>query len=409
MKRNFSSALVGNATYAASQFIMVVALARITSPAEVGRYALALAIVGPLFAFTGLKLRQVVVTDAAGQNTFGEFLAQRLCSSSLALVMLLPVVLAFPSRTALVVAAVASLKAVESLIDVMYGALQRQEQLQSIALSLILRGTGGAAVFVAIVIWTGRTEVAVLGLTVFTLMHVVITARRLLRLGLWVRPSFDWKTQAGLTRLAFPLGVSVAVGSLTVSVPRYFLEAYGGTAELGIFAALAYFLVVSGMIIASLGEATSPRLARYFLERQSRAFVQTLKKLVASGVALGLIGVVLGLTVGEPLLSILYGEQYAANVDVLVILLASLAVQNATVFFGTAVNAMRQFRVQVPINVVTLIVVLASSMIAVPAQGIVGAALAVLVGQLVSALLYGLMVWKVVLPALRTPGSPGTE
>ncbi|CAN7241419.1 oligosaccharide flippase family protein [Pseudarthrobacter oxydans] len=399
--RNVRSALSGNVVYALCQFGMLSVLALMTTPTEVGRYALALAITAPVFLFASLKLRQVQVTDAANEFSFGEYFAQRLLTTIAALLSVIGLVIfvGMEARTAATVAAVALFKAFEAMIDILYGAMQRREQLQLVARSQIWRGLGGFAAFAGTLWLTWRVEVAACGLAIYTLCQVVVILWRVRQIGVDVLPRFSRITSMKLTRLALPLGIAVSVSSLSVNVPRYFIQASQSTAELGIFAALAYLLTITGMVMASLGEAASPRLANLYFERDYRRFRTVLFRLVVMGAGLGVIGAAAAAVLGNPVLALIFGPEYAARNDVLVVLMAAAAITNTTAFLGTAANAMRRFRVQLPINAAALVTGASVAFFAVPAFGIMGGAVAIAAGEVVSVILYLVVVFRVILPA----------
>lgn len=402
LRRNFSSALVGNLVYTLSQFGMLVVLARLTTTLDVGRYALALAIAAPIFLLSNLKLRQVQVTDATGINVPGEFIALRGMSSGigLAVVAAITAVGDFSTQTALTILGVGVFKALESQIDILYGAMQRREQMQLVARGQVLRGVGGLVVFTLTLLLTGRVDVTVAALTAFTLTQVVVNVLQVRALGVAPRPVFAWSRLWRLAVLALPLGLTVAVGSLSVNVPRYFLQMHGDTAALGIYAALAYPLVGLGMVAAALAEAASPRLSNLYAEGRVQAFRSTLRKLVLTGIALGGSGIIGALVLGEPLLELAFGAEYAEQYLVLVVLACAGALQYATVFLGTSVNAMRLFAVQLPIHITGFAAVAAAAFFAVPAWGLIGAAMAIVAGQAVQSIWYLWLLFRVVLPRL---------
>ncbi|WP_214405086.1 oligosaccharide flippase family protein [Pseudonocardia lacus] len=406
LRRNFSATATGGLVYAACQFGMLSILARFTTPAEVGRYALALAISGPVFAFANLKLRDVLATDAVDQFAFGQYLGQRIVTSAVAVVAIAAtaLLLGLDEATLVTVLAVTAFKAFESVIDLLYGAMQRREQMHLIARSEVWRGVGGLLVFGALVVWTRRVEVASIGLAVCTAPQIATNTVRLKRLGISARPLFNRSTLRRLTWLALPLGVSIAAGSLRVNVPRYFLQAFEGSVALGIFAALAYVLVLSGTVVGALGQAASPRLANLFAAGQRARFTRTLTRLVALGAALGVAGVAGAALFGAPALRLVFGAEYAAHADVLVVLMVAAAVQYSVVFLGTSVTAIRRFTVQMPISIGVLIVVTAAAAVAVPPWGLMGGALAVLASQVFAMLCYIGLYVRVVLPALRPAG-----
>src|SRR3712207_3013630 len=77
---NASWTVLGDGVYAACQWGILIAVARLGDAEMVGRFALALAITAPVMLFCGLALRPVVSTDAKSEFEFGEYLGLRLLS-----------------------------------------------------------------------------------------------------------------------------------------------------------------------------------------------------------------------------------------------------------------------------------------------------------------------------------------
>jgi O-antigen/teichoic acid export membrane protein len=117
-----------------------------------------------------------------------------------------------------------------------------------------------------------------------------------------------------------------------------------GAASVGIFAALAYFLVLSGTVVGALAQAASPASPDLYHAGSVR-FKRTLARLVGLGSTLGGVGIVGAVLLGAPVLRVVFDDEYAARVDVLVVLMVGAAVQYSVAFLGTAVNALRKFAV----------------------------------------------------------------
>ncbi len=64
LRSNFAWVLAGNVVYAACQFGMIIALAKLGSSIMVGQFSLGLAIATPVLMFTNLHLRAVQATDS---------------------------------------------------------------------------------------------------------------------------------------------------------------------------------------------------------------------------------------------------------------------------------------------------------------------------------------------------------
>src|SRR5580700_4270976 len=85
IRANFAWTLAGYAVYAGCQWGMLVALAKLGTPAMVGQFALGLAATAPLLMFANLQLRTVLATDTRGEYAFSDYLGLRLSSTLLAL------------------------------------------------------------------------------------------------------------------------------------------------------------------------------------------------------------------------------------------------------------------------------------------------------------------------------------
>src|SRR5207237_180790 len=83
-------------------------------------------------------------------------------------------------------------------------------------------------------------------------------------------------------------GIAMALVSFNANIPRYFIEYHLGTAQLGIFAAMAYPMVAGATVVGALGQSATPRLSQYYASGERRAFLSLLLKLVSLASALGL-------------------------------------------------------------------------------------------------------------------------
>src|SRR5213593_2959668 len=148
---NFAWALAGNTVYAASQWGLIVILARLGDSTAVGRFALGLAIASPLLMLTNLQLRTVQATDVGARFRFGHYVALRLLGSAAFLLSIAVAALGarYDGTTLAVLCAVAVMKTSESLSDVGYGLLHAQEHLDRIAQLQILKGVTSVSAMLA--------------------------------------------------------------------------------------------------------------------------------------------------------------------------------------------------------------------------------------------------------------------
>jgi len=379
---------------------MLVVLAKLTSPEMVGRFALGLAVTAPIIMLSQLQLRGVQATDANDEYDFGHYLALRLLATVLALLIIIGVIWvgSYSPNTALVIMAVGLSKAFESVSDVYYGLMQRHERMDRIAKSLMIKGPASLMALGVLVLLTGDIIWGVLGLAavwlVILLIYDVRNAAVILRESRSLqgksfvdkeemRPDFEPRRLAHLAWLALPLGLVMALISLNTNIPRYFIEHELGTAELGIFAALAYLMVAGNTLVSAMGQSVTPRLAKYYAAGDLNGYKHLLARMVGMGILLSITGVLVSVFAGQRLLSLLYRHEYAVYNNVLIWLMIVASLFYIASFLGYGMTAARYFRVQLPLFMVVVAATFIASLWFIPRFVLTGAALAMGVGVLV--------------------------
>jgi O-antigen/teichoic acid export membrane protein len=392
---NFSWIFVGNLVYAGCQWAMLVVLAKFGSPEMVGQFALGLAITAPVIMFTNLHLRSIQATDSRREFLFGHYLGLRLISTPLALLITAGIIVlsGYHWEISLIILAIAVAKAFESISDVFYGLLQQHEQMDRIAKSMILKGLVSLVALASGLYLSGSLFWGIIGLVITWALilfgYDVRSSAMILQSfprtsegrtptqSTWAEPSQPiWNTQKlqKLAWLAFPLGVVMMLNSLNINIPRYMIERYLGERELGIFAAMAYVMVAGSTVIDAIGQSSSPRLAKYYAIGNLSAFRRLLLKLIGIGALMGGIGVLIALFAGQEVLILLYRLEYSRYADVFLWLLIGTGIGYISSLLGYAIMAARYFRIQIPLNLVFIMVLTVASMFLIPTYNLLGAA-----------------------------------
>jgi O-antigen/teichoic acid export membrane protein len=202
-----------------------------------------------------------------------------------------------------------------------------------------------------------------------------------------LKPYWHLKTLWRLVWLTLPLGIVMMMASLNLNIPRYFIEQYLGEKELGFYAAVAYLMLVTGMIINSLGQSATPRLAKFYAAGDRAAFQTLILKLLGIGVVTGAGGVVAAVLAGRGILTLVYKPEYAEHTDLFVWIMCATAIADLSSFLGYGMTAARYFRIQLPL----LTLVTATSTLAcfwlIPTHGLIGAAIALIIAAIVQLVL----------------------
>jgi O-antigen/teichoic acid export membrane protein len=391
LRVSFSWTIGANLVYALCQFGMLSALAKLGNPSVVGQYALALAVVTPLFMLSNLQLRGVQSTDARNEYEFADYFTLRCLSTLLAVLVIAGVVIFahYGRSTKLVILLVAAAKAIETFSDVIAGHLQKFELLDQVARALMLRGLASVTTF-TIAFWITRNLVissatlAVTWLVVIGLYDFRVVSR-LLQKRVFIR--FSFSVLRRLAWLSLPLGLVMALISLNTNIPRYLLESRLGTAELGIFASMAYLITVMNLIVSALGQSVCTRMSRLLAEGDVHRFKVLIGKLMGVSILLGLVGVAGAAVLGKTVLTIVYRAEYSTHVSLLIVLVIDAAVGAAASFLGFGMTAARCFRSQVPVMAATVLTAAILTLVLLPSCGLMGAGLALLASSVVQGII----------------------
>jgi O-antigen/teichoic acid export membrane protein len=400
LRQNFSWTFVGNIVYAASQWGILVVLAKLGRPEMVGQFTLGLAVTAPIILFANLQLRQVQVTDVNQRYQFGDYLGLRLMCASLALLTIIIVTLTAGYRieTSLVILVIGLSKIIESISDIFHGLFQYHERMDRIAISMMIKGVL-SLLFLGIGVYlTGTVLGGAIGLSfIWALVlifydipngvsilrnSVLAQQQEEIAISNWTRllqPTFDSSVLNSLVKLSFPLGFVMMLISLNANIPRYFIEHHLGESNLGIFSALSYLMVAGNIVVGALGQSASPRLAKYYSSGKSKDFKNLLIKIISIGALLGGLSILMAAIAGKEIITILYRTEYAEHAYMFMLLMVAAGIGYVASFLGCAMTSAQYFRVQMPLFIVATGISAICCFWLVPSQGLIGAAIATII------------------------------
>lgn len=383
LRVGFSWSVVGWVGYAGCQWLMLSVMAKLGNPTVVGQFAFALALSAPVFMFTNLNLRVVQSTDALNQYSFSDYSALRLIGSSSAFMVVAAIsfFLKLPWPAFVVVLLVALFKFLESFGDLVAGLLQKLEQLERVAVAILLRGAISIGVFaVTFAIWRSLPVSLLAWVVCAALVITSYDFRVARRLGSFNRGKLglQWAQLKSLAIVSLPLGLVSTITSFNTNIPRYAIQHVLSVADLGIFASIAYPVTIATIVSNSLGQSALARLSRLFAEGRIKEFKQLVLKLIGFGVGLGILAVCMVLAWGNSLLAVLYTPEYAKQGHLFALLALIAALNCVGCFLTYALTAARQFTVQLPISIMCMLSTFLGSALLVPRYHLVGAGLALL-------------------------------
>jgi O-antigen/teichoic acid export membrane protein len=413
-RANFSWTLIGMLTYAACQWGMLAAMARLGSPRMVGQFALGLAVSGPVMLLANLELRFIAATDARREFRVGDYVGLRLVTTAVAVVaiIVLAAVMNDGQGLAPAIIGLGLFKAVESQSDLLYGLFQQRSRNDFMGRSLMLRGplslaalAGGVALTGTVTWGIGAMTVAGLGVL---LLHDIPRGVGLLRSRNEeaLRPGWDARTLWRLALLSAPLGAVTMLFSLNTSLPSLLLRQKSGVAAVGVFATLVSLMTAGHVLINALGHSLSAPLAARFAAGDARGFRRTVFRLGLAAGLVGASGFLVGALWGAPILRLLFGAEYAKEAPALRWIMMAGAAAYLASALSYAMIASRRLRVQPLILLSGIAVTFGLGLVLIPRHGLTGAALAMAGSALVQLAANAAVVGRV-LNRLFAAGKPG--
>lgn len=400
---------MGNLVYATCQWGILIAIARLGSPEMVGQFAMGQALVVPIFRFANLNLRSVHVTDVGEKYRADDIVSLRLITSAVGLLAVGLIYGFAPSAMGLglVIGAVALEKVTVSVSDILHSLSHKRERMKDIAIARSVRGIVSLMTLTCLLTMSESLPLALLGMGAVNVLllaavDVPMTQRIMSETagGTELTLHANYRVLLPLMWLCLPMGAGAAIMGLNLNLPRYLIAHYLDVKSLGFYASAAYLLVISDLIVRSARQTALPRLARYFAEGKFAAFRKLTGTLMLLGAACVLPFVLFAGLGGATALECLYGPEYRAAASVFLWLMVANLLWQSSVPIA-ALWAMRVYRADLTLHIVTGSVILLSGMYLVPLYGLEGAAWAYCAGRMVSSLATATVYWLVLVRSQR--------
>lgn len=385
LKSNFSWNFLGNLVFAIGQWSILAILTRMIAVEYVGNYSYAVAFSAPIVLFFEMQLRALQVTDVNEEYTFGDYFGLRIVSSILCLIVvfLLSLYTRSSYQIILLISSVTLMKLIDSIADILYGVFQKEERMNFIAISRIIKGITIVISF-SITLWYSRNiVVSILAVTFMKGIVVVFYDLNKVRLSENITPSFDSVNFRELFISSLPLGVMSMLTSLDANIPKYVIEHFEGFDSLGYYSALSYINIAGGQMITAVSQAATPRLSKLYNMKDKNPFKVLLLKLTLIGFLLGLISVLFIVLFGRQFITILYGSSYAQYMNVFIVMMFAGAINYTSSFLGNAMTAARAFKIQPFLGIIWVVTSLVFSVLLIPDFGLMGAAIALVISALI--------------------------
>ncbi len=378
---------VAAGSYAGTNWLTIVILAKFGGAELVGEYALALAIVSPTFMLCGLQLRQLLTTDVSNEFEFCDYLGLRILTV-VAATFVISILLMYHAYDIIEIGLVITFgKAIEWVSDILFGFFNKNHRIDLIAKSQFIKGLLGMISLVLVFKSTGSLflALAIFGFTnLLVAFYYDLKNLKILAGAKQERyfPRYVKDTACKLVLVALPLGIVMFLISLNSCVPRYLVGELAGKKELGLFAGIYAILNVVSLPLNAILQPLSPRLAESYRDNNKQRFIRLTIFSSACGALLWLIISILIYMCGADLFTFLLGPEFGKSTELTTWLSIGLGLQYISPF-GVQLTAMKCRRPQLPAQLATTLSTTMATLVCLNAFGLVGVAYGICIGNIV--------------------------
>lgn len=383
---DLSSTFLSNIVVAFCKWLILILIARLLSPKEVGIYTLAFAITAPISLLINMKLRSLYVTDECA-NSFIDYFHLRLILNVISF-LILSVIAFFIWKDIFWILLVVMLnKLTELLSENVYSAHHKKKSFYRISKMMIQKSIIEVVSFgFALVIFKSLIYALIVSLILKTLYVFLVELPSIYYL--IKNNHYNINKVLKILRLALPLGLVQMIVSLNTNIPRYFLEYFEDVTSLGLFSSVAYLLVIFNLFASSISQFFLPKLYEINQSGNTKMLKNYInKKMNVTVIFIGIIITLFLFIFGEQVLTIIYGSEYSKMKNLLVIVSLSTLLNTISWNYDTALMAIRYISVQPKITIFTLLINIIISHQLINEHGIYGAALSLIIVSLLQLIL----------------------
>ena len=372
----------GTLMYFFCQWLLTVVVARINGYAEAGVFSLAISFAN-IFNYVELwGIRNFQISDVQGLYSNGDYSGTRIVSTAIALVLVPITLLLYGYERDVVLCCVAAVlfKTEESVTDLFFGTMQRQNRYDWIAVSYTLKGVIPAGMLLAAIMCGMTLYKAIFSMTAgYFLVLVFYDVLHLRGSGIF-NPRM--KSARKLLRLCFPLMLNGLISAYMIYIPRNAVQQILGSEELGFYASVSTVVVVLSTLSGSVWAALMPEISIQVTKNNWTELKKMFWEIMAILTIVSCFTLLLGNLLGPTLFSIVYGKEILSHMFLLTPVLLNAIMLMVDAFFDCYFIPMQKRAALLVCNGAGLILCFAMVSWATVSVGTVGACCSMTAGLL---------------------------
>lgn len=375
----------GSGFYLAAQWAATVFTTRILGYEDAGIFSLAMSVTNIFYAFSVYGMRNYQISDFREKYSAGEYLVSRIWTGLVAL--LLCVLFCFANvydfKQMVCINLYMVYKLTETIFDVFMGIYQKRWRMDYMGKSMTLRGLVMLICFPIIIYLSGSLEMAILVVALLSgillWLYDVKRIKSLESISMKVTSASVFK----LLRECLPLCVYLVLNTSMGSVPKYFLEFYRGSEQLGIYSSVATPTLIVQMAATYIFNPLITTFSEKYAEGNRKEFGNVFLKCVMAIGVISLAALVGAKLFGRMGLYILYGDTILKYEYLLMPLVICTILTAVFWFFSSVLTVVREFKGLIFGVCLATVGTAIACMVCIPLYGMQGATVGLIFGLIV--------------------------
>ena len=342
--------------------VLLIVITRINGIKVSGYFSFAFSFCAIIQSITTYGGRNYQVSDIKNKINDNAYLSTKVITTIIGLIVSILYFICFKQNNEIILFAILLMiiKIIETFSDVFYAVLQKNNELDVVGKSYVLKNILGFIIFLAIDLFTKSIVLAILGMVFVNVVLFIIYDYRKTTKFLKFKISINNDCLIVLKECFYFFFYNFLI-LLIANISRFTVNNLLSSKELGYYGIMIMIPSIMTLFGQFLITPSLVNLAKLFQKNDMKNFIKEIRKVFVFSIAISLFFIVCAYFFGEPVLSILYSVSFKGYKFIFIEFILTGLLNAFTLIISNALTVMRKTKYQVYLYVITLILGIFSS------------------------------------------------
>ena len=354
LRKNFLWNTIGTGLNAFNSLFFMIAVTRINGVDNAGIFTIAFSTACIIYVIGLYAGRIYQVTEPDKEITNKEYIVNRLITTVLMiiLVVMFCLIKGYAIFKTIIFILLTTYKALEAFSDVIYGILQKNEKLDKVGKSLVLKSVISIISFVLIDLITKNLIISIILMLIINIIIIFLYDFRNSKEYIEIKSKIDNEHILKIFRLGFFTFIISFLGIYILNAPKYAIDNYLEDNYQTIFGIIVMPATIIGLVAQFLIHPYLNKILKLYKDRDLNGLNSVILKLILAIVGIGIISSILAYLIGPEVLGLIYGiDLNMYRINLLIIIIAS-TIYTIGVIYSSILTTVRDTFSQVIIYVI---------------------------------------------------------